>query len=316
MFDQAKGFSKVVTVFGGAGFIGRYVVSMLAQDGWQVRVPVRDPQKAKFLSFYGDVGQVVPLAVDINDSGSILRMIAGSAAVVNLIGILYEGGMQRFDYLQAKLPGLIAQAATDCGATVLVQMSAIGADVNSGSAYVRTKGEGELAATKGFSGVAIIRPSIVFGAEDNFFNRFAKMSSVSPLLPLVGGGEVKFQPVHVRDVAEVIFKAVNYPDKYGGNTYELGGPRVLSFRECLVLMLGHMHQRRFLMPLPEWVAKIQALFFEMLPQPPLTRDQLKMLRKDNVVSKQALDFSAFGINPVDVDVILPTYLSRFRPGGM
>ena len=316
MLDQAKGLSKVVTVFGGSGFIGRYVVSMLAQDGWQVRVPVRDPQKAKFLSSCGDVGQVVPLAVDINDSGSIFRMIAGSTAVVNLIGILFEGGKQRFDCLQAKLPGVIAQAATDCGATALVQMSAIGADVNSGSAYGRTKGGGELAANKGFSGATIIRPSIVFGPEDDFFNRFARMSSVSPLLPLVGGGEVKFQPVHVRDVAEAIFKAVNDPDKYGGNTYELGGPRVLSFRECLELMLGHMHQRRFLMPVPMWIAKIQALFLEMLPQPPLTRDQLKMLGKDNVVSNQALNFSAFGINPVDVDVILPTYLSRFRPGGV
>ncbi|WP_419903012.1 complex I NDUFA9 subunit family protein [Kiloniella sp.] len=315
MVSPTKNSPKVITVFGGSGFIGRYVVSMLARDGWQVRVPTRDPQGVKYLLPSSSVGQVVPIAVDIRDQESITHVVAGSSAVINLVGILFESGRQRFDILQSQLPGLVGTAARDCQVSAFVQMSAIGADLNSASAYGRTKGEGEEAAREGFPGVTVIRPSIVFGPEDDFFNRFAKMASVSPFLPLVGGGEVKFQPVFVQNVAEAILKAVNDPEKYGGKTYELGGPRILSFRECLESMLKHVNCRRLLVPLPLWLAWLQALFFELLPQPPLTRDQLKMLERDNVVSREAMGFRDFGIDPVDVRVVLPTYLSRYREGG-
>ncbi|MFD2204552.1 complex I NDUFA9 subunit family protein [Kiloniella antarctica] len=310
-----KSSTKVVTVFGGSGFVGRYVVSLLAKDGWQVRVPVRDPHHAKFLCPCGDVGQVVPLVIDVFDEEAVSHVIAGSDAVVNLIGILFEGGRQRFDYLQASLPGVIGLAAKHAGVRALIQMSAIGADVRSFSAYGRSKAEGELAAKSSFPGVTIMRPSIIFGPEDDFFNRFARMSVISPFLPLIDGGRVKFQPVYVGDVAHAILKAVNNPKDYGGSVYELGGPRVLSFRRCLEVMLRQIRRDRLFVSLPMWIAKVQAFFFGVLPNPPLTLDQLKMLQNDNVVSSHALGVGAFGIDPVDVELILPTYLSRYRSGG-
>ncbi len=306
---------RVVTVFGGSGFIGRYVVSLLAEAGWQVRVAVRDPQRASFLTACGDVGQVVPLAVDVADPKALAHVMRGSTAVVNLIGILFESGKQRFDLLHAKVPGYIAQIAQDNGVSAFVQMSAIGADANSTSAYGRSKGEGEFAAKASFSRVTTIRPSIVFGPEDDFFNRFAKMSTVSPFLPLIGGGVVKFQPVFVQDVAKAIFMAVNDPGIHAGVTYELGGPRIMTFRECLLLMLRQIHRDRVLLSIPMWIARIQALFLGLLPQPPLTQDQLKMLERDNIVSNELPGFRELGIDPVDPEVVLPTYLAQFRPGG-
>ena len=306
---------QVVTVFGGSGFVGRYVVALLARDGWRIRVAVRDPQKAAFLKACGDVGQVVPLAVDVSDPASVARIVQGSSVVINLIGILLEQGKQRFDLLQASVPGTVAAAAQKAGARTLIQMSAIGADLNSPSRYGRSKAEGEVAARAAFPSAVIVRPSIVFGPEDDFFNRFAKMAHVSPFLPLVGGGNTRFQPVYVGDVAGAIRKIVLHPDKYSGEIYELGGPKVMTFRECLELLLREVRLNRFLVGLPFWLARVMSVFMTVLPNPPLTLDQLKMLEKDNVVSDQAKHLEDLGIKPVDPHLILSDYLSRYRDGG-
>jgi len=306
--------SRVVTIFGGTGFLGRYVVSRLAKAGWHVRLAVRDRVQSSFLTCCGDVGCVTSVHVNVGDRASIERVIHGSSAVINLVGILFEGGKQRFDYLHCKLPGMIADIARANDVSALVQVSAIGADVSSSSAYGRSKGEGEAAVLSAFPAASVLRPSIVFGPEDDFFNRFARMSAVSPFLPLVGGGVAKFQPVYVGDVAEAIFRCVERPDAYGGQIYELGGPRVLSFRDCLDLLQRYTGRSRSYLTLPFPVAYMQALFMELLPQPPLTRDQLKMLKKDNVVADQALGFDEFNITPVDVEVVLPTYLKMYFRG--
>ncbi|WP_299375100.1 complex I NDUFA9 subunit family protein [uncultured Kiloniella sp.] len=300
--------SKVVTVFGGSGFVGRYVVSRLAKSGWHVRIAVRDRVQASFLTCCGDVGSVTPVSVNVADRASLERVVAGSTAVVNLIGILFEGGRQRFDYLHCKLPGVIAQIAQEKNVSAFVQISAIGADISSPSAYGRSKGEGEVAVFDAFPTASILRPSIVFGPEDDFFNRFSRMASVSPFLPLVGGGSAKFQPVYVGDVAEAVSRCLDLPGEYGGKVYELGGPRVLSFRDCLDLLQKYSGFSRPYISLPFWVAYLQALIMELMPQPPLTRDQLKMLKKDNVVAESALGFVALNIKPVDVEVVLPTYV--------
>ncbi|KLN62678.1 3-beta hydroxysteroid dehydrogenase [Kiloniella spongiae] len=304
--------SKVVTVFGGSGFLGRYVVSKLARAGWHVRLAVRDSAQSSFLTCCGDVGCVTSVYTNVGDRASLEQAIRGSSAVVNLIGILFEGGKQRFDYLHNKLPGMIAEIAEMNGVPAFVQVSAIGADVSSASAYGRSKGEGEVAVLGAFPMASILRPSIVFGPEDDFFNRFARMMSLSPFLPLVGGGVARFQPVYVGDVAEVIVKCVEQADEYGGRVYELGGPRVLSFRDCLDLLQRYTGRSRRYLALPFSVAYLQAIFMELLPQPPLTRDQLKMLKNDNVVAESAAGFGVFGISPVDAEVILPTYLGVYQ----
>ncbi|WP_085907480.1 complex I NDUFA9 subunit family protein [Kiloniella majae] len=306
--------SKVVTVFGGSGFLGRYVVSRFAKAGWHVRIAVRDRVQSSFLTCCGDVGSVTPVLVNVGDRASVERVICGSSAVVNLIGILFEGGKQRFDYLHSKLPGMIADVAQSNDVSAFVQVSAIGADVSSPSAYGRSKGEGEASVWEAFPTASLLRPSIVFGPEDDFFNRFARMSAVSPFLPLVGGGQVRFQPVYVGDVAEAILKCVQRPDEYGGKVYELGGPRVLSFRDCLDLLQEYTGRSRPYLTLPFPVAYLQAIFMELMPQPPLTRDQLKMLKKDNVVADSALGFGELRISPVDVEIVLPTYLRAYSEG--
>ncbi|WP_120498571.1 complex I NDUFA9 subunit family protein [Kiloniella sp. EL199] len=300
--------SKVVTVFGGTGFLGRYAVSRFAKAGWHVRLAVRDRVQASFLTCCGDVGSVMPVFVDVSDKISIEQVIRGSSAVVNLIGILFEGGKQRFDYLHSELPGVIAEISQANDISSFVQVSAIGADVASPSRYGRSKGEGEAAVLGAFPSASVLRPSIVFGAEDDFFNRFDRMSAVSPFLPLVCGGVAKFQPVYVRDVAEAVLKCVQQPDVHGGHIYELGGPRVLSFRDCLDLLQKYNGRSRPYLVLPFSVAYLQAIFMELMPQPPLTRDQLKMLKKDNVVADTVRGFDEIGVSPVDVEVILPTYL--------
>ncbi|WP_020590789.1 complex I NDUFA9 subunit family protein [Kiloniella laminariae] len=306
---------QVVTIFGGSGFIGRYVVAVLARDGWRIRVAVRDPQKAAFLKACGDVGQVVPLAVDVSDPASVARIIQGSSVVINLIGILLEQGKQRFDLLQSKVPGIIAVAAREAGAKALIQMSAIGADLNSTSRYGQSKAEGEAAARMAFPSAVIVRPSIVFGPEDDFFNRFAKMAQVSPFLPLVGGGHNRFQPVYVGDVAKAVRQIVLQPEKYSGEICELGGPRVMTFRECLELLLRVTGLNRLLVNLPFWLARVMSIFMTVLPNPPLTLDQLRMLEKDNITSDHVKNFGDLGIRPVDPILIVPGYLSQYRRGG-
>lgn len=301
--------SRIVTVFGGSGFIGRYVVRRLAAAGWIVRVAVRDPESALFLKVAGEPGQVVPFAADITDAASVARVVEGAGAVVNLVGILYQRGRRTFRRIHVDGAATVARAARAAGADRLVQMSALGADADSAAEYARTKAAGEQAAADAFPGASVLRPSVVFGAEDDFLNRFAQMARISPVLPVF---PTRFQPVWVGDVAEACFRVLSDPAT-AGRTYELGGPQVVSFRELMQLILREIARERVLLPVPLGIAEIQGWFLEKLPVPPLTRDQVKLLGSDNVVSKQALTFGDLGIEPTAMEAVVSSYLERFRP---
>lgn len=307
---QAGG-RKVATVFGGSGFIGRYVVKRLAERDYIVRVAVRDPEAALFLKPMGAPGQIVPVGVSVTDDAGVAAVVSGAEIVVNLVGILHETRKATFKAIQGEAPGRIARAAAAAEARAVVHVSAIGADAASPSAYARTKAEGEQALREAFPKATVLRPSIVFGPEDGFFNRFAALAQFVPALPLYGGGETKFQPVYVGDVADAVIAALNRADA-AGRTYELGGPRVYSFRDLLQYILTVTGRRRLLLPLPWSVGRMQARVFELLPNPPLTRDQLLLLQKDNVVAPDALTLADLGIMPKAVEAIVPGYLGRFR----
>lgn len=310
---QAGG-RKVATVFGGSGFIGRYVVKRLAERDYIVRVAVRDAEAALFLKPMGVPGQIVPVGVSVTDEAGVAAVVSGAEVVINLVGILHETRKTTFKAIQGEAPGRIGRAAAASGARAVVQISAIGADPASPSAYARTKAEGEQAAREAFPAATVLRPSIVFGPEDGFFNRFAALAQFVPALPLYGGGETKFQPVYVGDVADAVMAALDRTDA-AGRTYELGGPRVYSFRDLLQYILTVTGRRRLLLPLPWSVGRLQARVFELLPNPPLTRDQLLLLQRDNVVSPGALTLADLGIQPKAVEAIVPGYLSRFRRRG-
>jgi NADH dehydrogenase len=303
-----------ITVFGGSGFLGRYVVKRLAAEGWVVRVAVRDPVAAAFLKPAGNVGQIVPMRCNVNDDEVVAAAVAGADAVINLVGILYERGRQRFAAIHAEAPTRIARAAATAGVSRLIHVSAIGAGPDAEAKYARTKGEGEAGIRAAFPGATILRPSIVIGPEDGFFNRFASMTRFSPVLPVLGGGHTRFQPVYVGDVADAVKRALDDPST-AGKTYELGGPRVYSFRELMELMLGIIGRRRRLVSIPFGLADFEAAFLQLLPIPPLTRDQVKQLESDNVVSAGALTFADLGIRPQSIEAVLPTYLDMYRPGG-
>ncbi len=306
--------ARVITVFGGSGFIGRYLVQRLARRGWVIRVAVRHPDAALFLKPMGDVGQVTPIAASLRHQGSVQAAVAGADAVVNLVGILYQRGPQRFDAIHAEGARTVAEAAAAAGARRLVQMSALGADAASPAEYARSKAAGEAAAAAAFPGATIVRPSVVFGPEDGFFNRFAAMARFSPVLPLIGGGTTRFQPVYVGDVAEAMARMLD-DDGTRGRSYELGGPQVYSFKELLELTLAAIGRRRLLLPLPFWAASLQAALLELLPTPPLTRDQVRLLRHDNVVTQGAPGLAELGITPTAAELIIPTYLDIYRIGG-
>jgi NADH dehydrogenase len=305
---------RVVTVFGGSGFIGRHLVGRLARQGWIVRVAVRRPSRAGFLKPMGDVGQITPIRAPIQDQTAVESAVAGADAVINLVGILYERRHQTFDAVHDRGAQTVAAAAAAAGIGRLVQVSALGADHHSPADYARSKGAGEAAVRTACPEAVILRPSVVFGPEDGFFNRFAELARISPVLPLIGGGKTRFQTVYVGDVAEAIAKSVSDP-ACTGRTYELGGPHVYTFKELMELLLGQIHRRRLLVPWPFAMAELQAIFFELLPVPPLTRDQVRMLRHDNVVTEGALTLADLGIAPTAAEVILPTYLDRYRPSG-
>lgn len=307
---QAGG-RKVATVFGGSGFIGRYVVKRLAERDYIVRVAVRDPEAALFLKPMGVPGQIVPVGVSVTDDAGVAAAAAGAEVVVNLVGILHETRKATFTAIQAQAPGRIGRAAAAAGVRAVVHLSAIGADPASPSAYARTKAEGEQALREAFPAATVLRPSIVFGPEDGFFNRFAALAQFIPALPLYGGGQTKFQPVYVGDVADAVMAALSRADA-AGRTYELGGPRVYTFRELLAYILRVTGRRRLLLPLPWSVGRLQARVFELLPNPPLTRDQLLLLQRDNVVAPDALTLADLGITPKAVEAIVPGYLGRFR----
>jgi NADH dehydrogenase len=307
--------AKVATVFGGSGFVGRYIVKRLAKQGWVVRVATRDPEKAHFLQPYGNVGQIVRMPVPIQDEEAVRWAVEGADAVFNCIGLLFEpGGQQTFDEVQVNGPERIARLSAEAGVKRLIHVSAIGADKDSDSVYARTKAQGEEATLKAFPQATVLRPSIVIGPEDGFLNFFAQMSRISPALPLIGGGKTRFQPVYVGDVADAAMTAVA-ETKTKGKTYELGGPKIYTFKQLMELMLREIRRKRLLLPIPFEVAKVQAGVAELLPKPLLTRDQVTLLKQDNVVQKGALSFKTLGLEPQAIEAILPTYLVRYRPGG-
>ena len=309
------GTAKRATVFGGSGFVGRYLVKRLAAEGWVIRVAVRDPVAAAFLKPAGNVGQIVPMRCNVLEDDSVAAAVAGADVVVNLVGILYEFGRQRFDAVQAEAPARIGRAAAAAGAARYIHVSAIGADPASPAHYARSKAAGEAGARSAFSGATIIRPSIVIGPEDGFFNRFARLAQMTPCVPLIGGGRTRFQPVYVGDLADGMMAAIK-DESTAGRTYELGGPRVYSFRELMELMLKVIARKNHLMTVPFGLAEILAMVTQLAPVPPLTRDQVLLLEHgDNVVSPGALGFADLGITPQAIEAILPTYLDIYRPGG-
>jgi NADH dehydrogenase len=306
--------ARVATIFGGSGFIGRHLIGRLAKQGWVVRVAVRHPARAGFLKPLGDVGQITPIRAPLQDQLAVEAAVQGASAVVNLVGVLYERGAQTFAAVHARGAQTVAAAAKAAGAGHLAQISAIGADVHAEADYARSKGAGEAAVKTVFPDATILRPSIVFGPEDDFFNRFAAMARLAPALPLIGGGGTRFQPVYVGDVAAAIAAVIDGAEAKG-QCYELGGPRIYTFAELMALMLREIHRQRLLVPVPFALAEIMARPLELLPVPPLTRDQVRLLRRDNVVAAKARTLADLGITPTSVEVILPTYLDRYRPHG-
>jgi uncharacterized protein YbjT (DUF2867 family) len=305
---------KLATVFGGAGFIGRYLVQRLARAGWRIRIPARNPDAALFLKPLGDVGQIVPMAANIRNELSVRRAIEGAGAVFNLVGILSERGRQSFDAVHREGAERIARISAEMGAERLLHISALGADPQSPSAYARSKAAGEVAVRNAFPGATLFRPSIVFGPEDDFFNRFARMSRMLPALPLIGGGKTRFQPVYVGDVADAMVTALADP-KTMGQIFELGGPQTYSFRELMEILLAEIRRKRWLVPVPFAVAAVQGAVLSLLPNPPLTRDQVKLLKRDNVVSGLFAGLTELGVRATALEAVIPTYLDRFRPGG-
>jgi uncharacterized protein YbjT (DUF2867 family) len=305
--------SKLVTIFGGTGFLGRHTVRALAKVGWRIKVAARRPARGFFLRPLGQVGQIDFVKCDIADKDQVAAALAGSDAVINLCGILFQSG-QSFEDVQAHGAANIAEAAAAAGVSSLVHVSAIGADKNSDSTYAQTKAQGEAAVRAAFPAATILRPSIVFGPEDDFFNRFAAMARMSPVLPLVGGGKTRFQPVFVGDVAAAIVAALG-SDAAKGATYELGGPTVYSFRQLLEIILQQTGRKRLLAPLPFGLASFQAFFLQLLPKPPLTPDQVRLLRRDNVVTDGARTLADLGITPNSVEAEVPAYLWRYRAKG-
>lgn len=309
---------RIVTVFGASGFIGRHLVRRLARDGWVVRACCRDTEKASYLRTMGDVGQVIPWGVKLLDDNSVRSAINGAEAVVNLIGILYQSRGFSFETAHHQVAKRIAEISKEYGIESFVHMSALGADKNSDSQYAQTKAAGEEAVREALPSTRIVRPSVVFGPEDNFFNMFAGMCRVTPCLPVFGAemvsgapGGPKFQPVYVGDVADAIIVCLNDAST-AGKTYELVGPSVYDFAEIMELVLTNTNRSRALMPIPFCVAEVMAFFMELLPKPLLTRDQIKLMKIDNVGSGNLPGLADLGINPHPAEAVLPTYLRRYR----
>jgi NADH dehydrogenase len=305
--------NSLVTVIGGSGFIGRYAVQMLAEHGFRLRVVVRNAQTALFLKPLGDLGQIEIVAGDIRSDADMVRAFAGAAAGVNLVGILAEGGGRTFTAIQAEGAGRAARAAAAAGIGRYVQVSAIGADAASPSAYGRTKAAGEAAVRAALPGAVILRPSIVFGPEDQFFNRFADLATLAPVMPVISG-RTRFQPVHVLNVAEAITHGL-IRDDTAGQTYELGGPGIYSFRELLAMILKDIGRNIPLVEVPDGIARLMGAVGNVLPFVPMTSDQFAMLQKDNVCAPGVPGLAALGITPTPVEAIIPGQLARFRKGG-
>ena len=308
----------LITLIGGSGFLGRHVVRSLAKRGYRIRVACRRPDLAGHVQPLGVPGQIMPVQANVRYPDSLAAVCEGAHAVINLTGVLYSAGAQSFDAIHVFGADASAKAARAAKARLFIQISALGADAQSSSAYAKSKAEGEARARAAFPGAIVLRPSIIFGPEDAFFNRFAAMARFSPALPLIGGGTTKFQPVFVGDVAQAVTRLVD-TGHTTGRTYELGGPEVASFRELLEFTLRTVGRKRLLVPVPWPVARIQGMILGLLPRPLLTTDQVELLRQDNVVSKEATSerrtLQGLGITPRGIEAIVPAYLYRYRKAG-
>ena len=311
--------NSTVTVIGGSGFIGRQVVERLARAGARIIVLTRNADRAKFLRPIGAPGQITLVSGQANDDAILRQVIDQSDAVVNTVGILAETGKQKFSALQAELPAAIGQMLAENAflansALRMVQLSAIGADAQSKSRYARTKAEGEAGLLAAWPSATILRPSLVFGAGDGFFNRFAGMAMTAPAIPVIGGGSNRIQPVYVGDVADAVINALKN-DKTAGQIYELGGPDVMSFRDAMRYLLKCIRRKRLLLSVPFPIMHMAATAMRILPQPPVTNDQLKLLKTDNIVADDALTLADLGVAPTAMDAVVPSYLERYKPGG-
>ena len=309
---------RTIAVIGGSGFVGRATIELLSRHKARIIVLCRNAERAKYLKPMGTAGQITLISGDACNGETLERIIASADSVVNLVGILAETRSQKFEPLQAELPKRIGVLASKHDVENVVHVSAIGASDSSSSVYSRTKADGEEALLSNFPKAVILRPSIVFGAGDNFFNRFARMAMLAPALPLPNGGSMLMQPVYVGDVAAAILAGLNFTKtkkKMAGEILELAGPNIFSFRQLMELTLSQIKRRRLLIPVPLWAMRFGAVFTGLLPNPPLTIDQVRLLTSDNVADPSRPGLSEIGITPTPVDNILPQYLTRFRPGG-
>jgi NADH dehydrogenase len=306
--------AHLITVFGASGFVGRHTVRALAKRGYRIRAVTRRPNLANHLVPMGRVGQIQLFKGDVHDDAQVAEALKGAQSVVNLTGVLYSRGEQSFEAVHIEAAARIGRAAKTVGVNALLHLSAIGADPHSESYYAKSKALGETRLREDFAEATVFRPSIVFGPEDQFFNRFAGLARYSPALPLIGGGRTKFQPVFVGDVAAAIAAGLT-DDRARAKTYELGGPGVYTFRELMQFVLRETGRRRLLISVPFSLATIQAVFLQLLPSPILTPDQVRLLKSDNVVAKGALTLSDLGISPTSIEAEVPAYLWRFRPKG-
>jgi NADH dehydrogenase len=311
--------SKLVTIYGGSGFVGRYIARRMAKEGWRVRVAVRRPNEAMFVRPYGVVGQVEPVFCNIRDDASVRAVMRGADAVVNCVGTFDKGGKNSFDAVQNEGATRIARIAAEEGVGRIVHVSAIGADAEGGSLYARSKAAGEAGVLRHMPDAVILRPSVIFGSEDQFFNRFAAMTRFGPVLPVIGGS-TRFQPVYVDDVAKAAVAGVTGQAAPG--TYELGGPEVATFRELMLKMLGIIRRRRLVLDIPLWMGRIMGGAFDALNavtlglvKGPVTLDQARSLASDNIVTGKVGSFAELGIQPTALEAVLPEYLWRFRPSG-
>ncbi|MGQ0486215.1 MAG: complex I NDUFA9 subunit family protein [Hyphomicrobiales bacterium] len=314
----ASNSGALITIIGGSGFIGRHIVQALAKRGYRIRAASRRPDLAGHLQPLGTPGQIMPVQANVRYPASLAAACDGAHAVINLAGILYGARAQSFDAIHVFGAEASAKAAKAAKAQLFIQVSAIGADAASASEYARSKAAGEIRASAAFPGAIVIRPSIVFGPQDGFFNRFAALARFAPALPLIGGGTTKFQPVYVGDIAEAAARLIDAGEA-NGQTYEFGGPEILSFKELMQFTLDTIGRKRLLVPLPWAIAKIQGMILGLLPKPLLTADQVELLKTDNLVSEAAVregrTLEGLGIAPRGIEGIVPTYLYRFRRAG-
>jgi uncharacterized protein YbjT (DUF2867 family) len=308
----------LITIYGGSGFIGRHVVRAIAKTGARMRIAVRRPEFAGHLQPLGGVGQINAVQANVRFPESLLAAADGADAVVNLVGILFPSGKQTFTSVQDEGARHVAEAARSAGARAMVHLSAIGASAEAPSVYARSKAAGEAAVKSVYPGAVILRPSVVFGPEDDFFNRFAALARIAPALPLIGGGMTKIQAVFAGDVAKAVVAGLTGAADANG-AYELGGPEVLTLKEVMQRVLDYTMRKRLLVPEPFWLAKLQGFFLQLLPKPPLTVDQVRLLQSDNVVSDTARQsghtLEGLGIEPVSIAAVVPDYLEQFRPRG-